>query len=105
MRKDENRNEIGPGTVKPTSFEMGGRPGLQTISVVRGLRTKLAEARGGELNAAAALRKLRPTLERTLIRAEADALHATSAVKPSPVYFVSCVTVSSLDLRTLPQGP
>ena len=43
------------------------------------MTTKLAEARGGELNAATALRKLRLTLKRTLIRAEADALNATGA--------------------------
>ena len=50
-----NRNEIGE-TVKPISFELGGRPEPQTITVLQGLRTKLAEARGGELNAATALR-------------------------------------------------
>ena len=45
----------------------------------QGLTTKLAEARGGELNAATALRKLRLILERTLTEAEADALDATTA--------------------------
>ena len=38
---------------------------------------KLAEAGGGELNAATALRKLRLSLERILIRAEADAINVT----------------------------
>ena len=43
------------------------------------LTTNLADACVGELNAAKALGKLRLTLERTLISAEADALNATSA--------------------------
>ena len=73
------QDEIGPDTVKPISFELGRRHGPQTTTVLQGLTAKLAEALGGELNAATALRKLRPTLERTLIRAEADALDATSA--------------------------
>ena len=47
-----SRNEIGPDTVEPISFELGGRPGPQTTRVLRGLTTKLAEARGGRLNAA-----------------------------------------------------
>ena len=53
--------------------------GLQTVSVLQNLTTKLAEARGGELNAATALRKMKLVVERTLIRAEADALNATAA--------------------------
>ena len=69
-----NRNEIAPVTVKPVSYELGARPRPQTMSVLQGLTTKLAEARGEEFNAATALRKLRLTLERTLIRAVADAL-------------------------------
>ena len=53
-RKDGNcRYEIGPDTVKPISFELGGRQGPQTINVLQELTTKLAEARGGELIAAA----------------------------------------------------
>ena len=63
--------------MKPISCELSGMPGPQTVSVLHGLTTKLAQARGGELNAATALRKLRLVLERTLIRAEADALNAT----------------------------
>ena len=55
-----------------------GELGTQTISVLQNLTTKLAEARGGELNAATALRKMR-LVESTLIRTEADALHATNA--------------------------
>ena len=74
-RKYGIRNEIGPDTVNPINFELGGRPGPQTISVLQGLTAKLAE--GGELNSV--LRRLRLTSERTLIRAEADALNATSA--------------------------
>ena len=73
------KNEISPGTVKPISIELGGRPGTQTISVLQSLTTKLAEARGGELNAGTALRTKRLVVERTLIRAEADALNATNA--------------------------
>ena len=45
-RKYRNWYEIGPDKVKPISFELGGRPGLQTINVLRGLTTKLADARG-----------------------------------------------------------
>ena len=78
-KKHENRNEVGPDTVKPISIELGGRPGTQTITVSQSMTTKLAEARGGELNAATALRKMRLVVERTLIRAEADALNATNA--------------------------
>ena len=62
----------------PISLELGGRPGPQTINVLRGLTTKLAVAPGGELNAATAFRKMRLVIERTLIRAEADALNATN---------------------------
>ena len=47
--------------------------------MLQNLTTKLAEARGGELNAATALRKMKLVVERTLIRAEADALNATTA--------------------------
>ena len=71
-----NRNDIGPDAVK---VRVEGRPGAQTASVLQGLTTKLAEARGGELNAATALRKLSLVLERTLVRAEADAANATAA--------------------------
>ena len=41
--------------VKAISFELGGKPGPQTDSVLQGLTTKLAEARGGEFNAATAI--------------------------------------------------
>ena len=61
------------------SLELGGRPGSQTTSVLQSLTTKLAEARGEELNAATALRKMRLVVERTLIRVEAEDLNATSA--------------------------
>ena len=53
--------------------------------MLQGLTTKLAEARGGESNAATALQKLRLTLECTLVRAEADALNASSANKEQAV--------------------
>ena len=53
--------------------------GPQTVNVLQNLTTKLADARGGELNAATALRKMKLVVERTLIRAEADALNATTA--------------------------
>ena len=42
-----NRNEIGPDTVKPISFEFGGKPGPPTVNALQGLTTKPAEARGG----------------------------------------------------------
>ena len=74
-----NKNEIGLDTVKPISIELGGRMGPKTNSVLQNLTTKLAEARGGELNAATAPRKMKLVVERTLIRAEADALNATTA--------------------------
>ena len=61
------------------SIELGGRMGPHTINVLQNLTTKLAEARGGELNAATALRKMKLVVERTLLRAEADALNATAA--------------------------
>ena len=51
-----NRNEIAPVTVKPVSYELGARPRPQTMSVLQGLTTKLAEARGEEFTATA-LRK------------------------------------------------
>ena len=78
-RSTGNRNEVDPDMLKPISLELRGRPGPQTISVLQSLTTKLAEARGGELNAVTALRKMRVVIERTLIRAEADALNATTA--------------------------
>ena len=53
--------------------------GPQTVNVLQNLTTKLAEARGEELNAATALRNMKLVVERTLIRAEADALNATTA--------------------------
>ena len=62
-KKYGNRSEVGLDSVKP----------------LQGLTTKLSEARGGELNAATALRKLRLTLERALIRVEVDVQHATNA--------------------------
>ena len=52
---------------------------MQTISALQNLTTKLAEGRGGELNAATALRKMRLVVERTLIRAKADAINTTNA--------------------------
>ena len=78
-KKYGNKNEIGPDTVKPISIEIGWRMGPQTVNVLQNLTTKLAEARGGELNAATALRKMKLVVERTLRRAEADALNATNA--------------------------
>ena len=78
-KKYGNKHEIGPDTVKSISIELGGRAGTQTVNVLQNLTTKLAEARGGELNAATALRKMKLFVERTLIRAEADALNATTA--------------------------
>ena len=78
-KKYGNKHEVGPYTVKPISIELDGRMGPQTVNVLQNLTTKLAEARGGELNAATALRKLKLVVERTLIRAEADAINATAA--------------------------
>ena len=60
-KKYGNRNQVGPDTVKPISIELGGR---QTINALQSLTTKLAEARGEELNAATALRKMRLVVER-----------------------------------------
>ena len=37
--KHGNIDEIGPNTVKPISFELGGRPGPQTMIVLQGLTT------------------------------------------------------------------
>ena len=53
--------------------------GIQTIGILQGMTTKLAEARGGELNAATALRKMKLAIERTLLRSEADAINAANA--------------------------
>ena len=47
--------------------------------MLQNLTTKLAEARGGELDAATALRKMKLVVERTLVRAEANAFNATTA--------------------------
>ena len=78
-KKYGNKNEVGPDTAKPISIELGGRMGIQTIGILQGMTTKLAEARGGELNAATALRKMKLAIERTLLRSEADAINATNA--------------------------
>ena len=80
QKKYGNKNEVGPDTAKPISIELGGRMGIQTNGILQGMTTKLAEARGGELNAAAALRKMKLAIERTLLRAEADAINATNAL-------------------------
>ena len=77
-KKYGNKNEVGPDTAKPISIELGGRMGTQTIGILQGMTTKLAEARGGELNAATALRKMKLAIERTLLRSEADAINATN---------------------------
>ena len=74
-----NRNEVGPDTVKPISLELGGRAGTQTTAVLQAMTRKLAEANGEELTVATVLWRLRLILERTLNRAEADALSAASA--------------------------
>ena len=42
-RKHENRNEVGPDTAKPVSFELGGKMGTHTIAVLQEMTTKLAE--------------------------------------------------------------
>ena len=78
-KKYGNKNEVGPDTAKPISIELGGRMGIQTNGILQGMATKLAEARGGELNAATALRKMKLAIERTLLRSEADAINATNA--------------------------
>ena len=52
---------------------------IQTNGILQGMTTKLAEARGGELNAATAFRKMKLAIERTLMRSEADAINATNA--------------------------
>ena len=78
-KKYGNRNEVGPDTAKPISIELGGRMGTQTIGILKGMTTKLAEASGGEINAASALRKMKLAVERTLLRAEADAINAANA--------------------------
>ena len=77
-KKYGNRSEVGPDTVKPISIELGGRMGTQTNGILQSLTSKLAEASGGEINAASALRKLKLLLERTLLRSEADAINATN---------------------------
>ena len=78
-KKYGNRNEVGPDTAKPISIELGGRMGTQTIGILKSLTTKLAEASGGEINAASALRRIKIAVERTLLRAEADAINAANA--------------------------
>ena len=60
-----NRDEIDLETVKPISFELGGRPGPQTMTVLQGLTTQKPVVER-ELNSATALRKLTLTSERTL---------------------------------------
>ena len=80
-KKYGNGLEVGPDTVKPISIELGGRMGTQTNGIVQSLTSKLAEASGGEINAASALRKLKLMLERTLLRSEADAINASSAAE------------------------
>ena len=50
---------VGFPAIKPISFELGGRPRPQTVSVLQRLTTKLAETRGREHNAATALPEAR----------------------------------------------
>ena len=57
-RKYENRDEVGPNTAKPVSFELGGRMGTQTIALLQEMTTKLAEVRRGELNVVMVVRRL-----------------------------------------------
>ena len=78
-KKYGNRAEVGPDIVKPISIELGARMGTQTIAILQGMTSKLAEASGGEINAASALRKMKLMLERTLIRSEADVINASNA--------------------------
>ena len=78
-KKYGNRMEVGPDTVKPISIELGGRMGTQTIAILQSMTSKLAEASGGEICADSALRKTKLLMERTLLRAEADAINATNA--------------------------
>ena len=78
-KKYGNKSEVGPDTAKPISIELGGRLGIQTNGILQGITTKLAKARGGELNAATAFRKMKLAIERTLMRSEADAINATNA--------------------------
>ena len=52
--------------------------GIQTNGLLQGMTTKLAEARGRDHNAATALRKMKLAIERTLLRAEVDAINATN---------------------------
>ena len=70
--------EVGPDTVKPISIELGGRMATQTIAILQSMISKLAEASGGEICAASALRKTKLLMERTLLRAEADAINAAN---------------------------
>ena len=67
--------------MKPISIELGGRMGIQTNGILQSLTSKLAEASGGEFNAASALRKMKLMLERTLLRSEADAINASNAAE------------------------
>ena len=50
--------------------------GTKTIGILQGMTTKVAKARERELNAAAAFRKMKLAIERTLLRSEADAINA-----------------------------
>ena len=79
--------EIGPDTAKLTSYELGGRPEAQTVAVLRNLVTNLAEARSGDMVAAVACKRQRAAIDRTVARAEADALVSSSVHEEQP----SCV--------------
>ena len=56
------------GHCETDQLRAGWKAGPQTTAVLQAMTTKLAEARGRELNAATALLKLRLTLEHTLNR-------------------------------------
>ena len=52
--------------------------GTQTIATLQSITSKLADASGGDICAASSLRKTKLLMERTLLRAEADAINAAN---------------------------
>ena len=61
----KQEGEIGPDTLKPEGYELGGRQGTQTRVLLQNIVTNLAEAKKGEMNAAAQYKRLGAAIERS----------------------------------------
>ena len=71
------KKETGSDTATPINFELGGRPGAPTVAVLRNFVRNLAEARCARLLQQSRTRGLHAAIDRTMARAQADALIAS----------------------------